>query len=201
MVDETNKEDFEEEEIEHDQYIVFMVNAQEFGLQAMRVREISSMFDIAKVPNTSPYIEGIMNLRGNLVTVINIRKKFGFKIKKYDEDTRIIVVEKDDFPIGIIADSVEEVIKIPDDKRQKIHESVSISKAKEYITGVGVLDKRLIVLLDLDKIILNNDLLKAGEITQLVEETVETVEESRNKRIDNLHHTNTEERKTTRREE
>ena len=80
MVDEIRKEDHEED-IEHDQYVVFFTKSQEFGLQAMRVKEISTMSDIAEVPNAPPYIEGIMNLRGRLVSIINFRKKFGFESK------------------------------------------------------------------------------------------------------------------------
>lgn len=199
MADEVRKEDLEDEEIEQDQYIVFSVKSQEFGFQAMRVREISSMFEIAEVPNAPSFIEGIMNLRGNLVSVINFRKKFGFKTKEHDEDTRIIVVEKDDFPIGIISDSVEEVIKIPDDKVQKLPESVSISVVRKYITGVGMLDKRLIILLDVDKVLTKDELFEAGEMTRIMEKTVETVEETENNKIEDSQQKNIGKRETKRR--
>ena len=86
----------------------------------MRVQEISAMIDITKVPQAPTYIEGILNLRGRLVSVINFRKKFGFEAKKQDEDTRIIIVEHRGFPIGIMVDSVEEVIRIPDENVQKL---------------------------------------------------------------------------------
>src|SRR4051812_44082426 len=92
-VQELPPDDAEAEEIEQDQYLVFTAMGQEFGIQAMRVKEISAMIEITKVPKAPPYIEGILNLRGRLVSVINFRKKFGFEPQKQDEDTRIVIVE------------------------------------------------------------------------------------------------------------
>src|SRR5438067_2091583 len=86
-------DDVEGEGIERDQYLVFTAKDQEFGIQAMRVQEISAMVDVTLVPKAPPYIEGILNLRGRLVSVINFRKKFGFEPRKQDEDTRIVIVD------------------------------------------------------------------------------------------------------------
>ena len=119
------KEDIESEEIEKDQYLVFTSKSQEFGIQAMRVHEISAPLGITKIPNTPAHIEGIMNLRGRLVSVVDFRKKFRFEFKIHDEDTRIVIVECGGYPTGIIVDSVEEVIKIPDEKVQKLPEGVA----------------------------------------------------------------------------
>ncbi len=143
----------EAEEVEHDQYLVFTARDQEFGIQAMRVREISAMVDITMVPKSPSYIEGILNLRGRLVSVINFREKFGFEPRKQDEDTRIIIVEQDGFPIGIMVDSVEEVIRIPDENVQKLPEAAVTSASDEYLRGVGMLENRLIVLLDADRLL------------------------------------------------
>src|SRR5438876_9956514 len=93
------------EGIERDQYLVFTAMSQEYGIQGMRVQEISAMIEITKVPKAPAYIEGILNLRGRLVSIINFRRKFGFEPKSQDEDTRIIIVEHSGFPIGIMVDS------------------------------------------------------------------------------------------------
>src|ERR1700676_5376379 len=93
--------DVEGEGIKQDQTLVFTAREQEFGIQAMRVREISAMVDITMVPKAPAYIEGILNLRGRLVSIINFRKKFGFEPQEQDEDTRIIIVEHEGFPMGI----------------------------------------------------------------------------------------------------
>lgn len=167
MANEIIQENISEEEIERDQYLVFIVKAQEFGVQAMRIQEISAPLPVTKVPNAPPYVEGIMNLRGHLVSVINFRRKFGFETKEYDEDTRIIMVEHSGFPIGIIVDSVEEVIKITDEKVQKLPETTTTLMLEEYITGVGMLEGRLIILLDADNVLTKAEVIKVGELTKI----------------------------------
>lgn len=170
MANEAIKEDIlEAEEIEKDQYLVFTSKSQEFGIQAMRVHEISAPLGITKIPNTPAHIEGIVNLRGRLVSVIDFRKKFRFEVKEHDEDTRVVIVECGGFPTGIIVDSVEEVIKIPDEKVQKLPEGVATSISQEYITGVGMLDNRLVVLLDVDKVLTKAELSELEAATQATE--------------------------------
>lgn len=170
MANEAIKEDIlEAEEIEKDQYLVFTSKSQEFGIQAMRVHEISAPLGITKIPNTPAHIEGIVNLRGRLVSVIDFRKKFRFEVKEHDEDTRVVIVECGGFPTGIIVDSVEEVIKISDEKVQKLPEGVATSISQEYITGVGMLDNRLVVLLDVDKVLTKAELSELEAATQATE--------------------------------
>lgn len=170
MANEAIKEEIlEAEEIEKDQYLVFICKSQEFGIQAMRVHEISAPLGITKIPNTPAHIEGIVNLRGRLVSVIDFRKKFRFEVKEHDEDTRVVIVECGGFPTGIIVDSVEEVIKISDEKVQKLPEGVATSISQEYITGVGMLDNRLVVLLDVDKVLTKAELSELEAATQATE--------------------------------
>lgn len=158
--------ELEPEEIEKDQYLVFNVMTQEYAIQAMKVREISRVLDVTVVPTAPPYIEGILNLRGELATVINFRKKFGLEAKERDEDTRYIILEHGGFPIGVMVDSVAEVIRIPDDKVQKLPEAAATTVSKEYITGVGMMDKRLIVILDAEKLLTKAELVEAEAAMQ-----------------------------------
>ncbi len=179
MANEAIKEEIlEAEEIEKDQYLVFTCKSQEFGIQAMRVHEISAPLGITKIPNTPPHIEGIMNLRGRLVSVVDFRKKFRFEVKPNDEDTRIVIVECGGYPTGIIVDSVEEVIKISDEKVQKLPEGVATAVSQEYITGVGMLDNRLIILLDVDKVLTKAELSELEAARQATEymQTSEKIE-------------------------
>jgi purine-binding chemotaxis protein CheW len=157
-------DDVDGEGIEQDQYLVFTAMGQEFGIQAMRVQEISAMIDITPVPRAPVFIEGILNLRGRLVSVVNFRKKFGFAAAQQDEDTRIIIVEHRNFPIGIMVDSVEEVIRIPDEKVQKLPDTTLTTGSEDYLTGVGLLDKRLIILLGADEFLSKSDLLEADAV-------------------------------------
>jgi len=177
MVSEVVTDEIEEEELEQDQNLVFTVRSQEFGIQAVRVQEISRVLPTTEVPNAPSYIEGIMNLRGRLASVINFRKRLGFEPKEHDEDTRVIMVELDTFPIGIIVDAVEEVIKIPNEKVQKLPETTTTSASKDYMTGVGMLDNRLVILLDVDKVV------ELGEINQMMEKAEEALEPAESKEM------------------
>jgi purine-binding chemotaxis protein CheW len=178
MADEIMREDFDEEELERDQYLVFSVKSQEFGFQAVQVQEITAVLGATEVPNAPPYVEGIVNLRGRLATLISFRKKFGFDTKEYDEDTRVVIVEQRGFPIGILVDSVEEVIKIPDEMVQELPEATGASASEESIMGVGMLDDRLIILLDVDKFLTEAEVLEAGAISQMIEEARQKAEEA-----------------------
>lgn len=155
---ESAQAEFGAEDIEKDQYLVFKITSQEFAIQAARVQEISRVVATTQVPTAPSYIEGILNLRGQLATVINFRRKFGLGQKEVDEDTRIIIVEHGGFPIGILVDSVEEVIRIPDEKVQELPEAAATTVSRDYITGVWMLENRLIVVLDSDKILTKNEL-------------------------------------------
>ncbi|MDD5095881.1 MAG: chemotaxis protein CheW [Dehalococcoidia bacterium] len=174
MIDEAVKDDIEEEDLELDQHLVFKAKSQEFGIQAVRVQEIDRILPITEVPNAPSYIEGIMNLRGRLASVVNFRKKLGFQSREHDEDTRVIVVELGTFPVGIIVDSVEEVIKIPNEKVQKLPESTTTAVSRDYMTGVGMLDDRVVILLDVDKVLSGTELIELGKIDQILKEGEET---------------------------
>ena len=176
MASEIIDEDMNAGEVEQDQYVVFTVKSQEFGFRAIQVREISRVLSTTEVPNAPPYIDGILNLRGELASVINFRKKFGFEPKEQDEDTRIIIVEHGDFPIGIMVDSVEEVLKVPDEMVQKLPESPVTTVTKEVITGVGMLENRLIILLDVDTILTRTELMELDTIKQVLEEAESNAE-------------------------
>ena len=178
MVEKIEKEDIEGEEIEQDQYLVSKVRSQEFGIQAMRVQEISSVLPTTAVPSAPPYIEGILNLRGQLATVINFRKKFGFEGKESDEDTRIVIVEHRGFPIGIIVDSVEEVIKVTEKSLRALPEEVTTKVSEDYITGVAMMEKRIMILLDAEKLLSKMELAETVAAGQAVQEA-EGREESR----------------------
>lgn len=179
MVEEALKEDIDDEEIEQDQYLVFTVKSQEFGVQAMRVQEITDMMDIAEVPTAPEHIKGLLNLRGRLVSVINFRKRFEFETKEHDEDTRIIIMEYSGFPVGIVVDTVEEVIKIPVNKVQQLPPTATTSLQDGYITGIGILDSRLVILLDADKVFTKTDLIRPEALKKAVEDVqvMQTVEQ------------------------
>ncbi len=202
MTNQVIQDDIEAEEVEQDQYLVFTTQSQEFGFQVTQVQEITSVLATTDIPNSPSYVEGIMNLKGQLATVINFRKRLGFEPKEHDEDTRVIVVEQAGFPIGIIVDSVEEVIKIPDDQVHKLPEATSASAAEETVKGVGMLDHRLIILLDMDKLLAETELTDAGTLTSAMDaaQLMETSNEPEGTEMDAAPHPGKKSKQTVKRE-
>jgi len=169
-MDETAVEsEVESEEIEHDQYLIFTIEDQTYGIQAMKVREIDRMANITRIPNSPDYVEGVMNLRGHLTSVINFRKRFGFPPREHAEDTRIVVVEREDQSMGIIADSVQEVMKVPDNLVQAVPESARNTTVEEFITGVGIVEGKLTILLDVDQVLSKSDVRDAANLRSALE--------------------------------
>ena len=109
------------------------------------------MMSITKIPNAPNFIEGVINLRGKIIPIVDLRKRLGFKNQEYDKSTRIIVVELDGLVLGFIVDSVSEVLRIPENTIEPPPSMVAGIES-EYIEGVGKLDDRLLILLELKKI-------------------------------------------------
>jgi len=133
--------------------VSFKIGEEHFAFDIVMVREINRMLDITRVPKAKNFVDGVINLRGRVIPVLNMRKRIGLNHKDYDNDTKIIVIEKGKKTIGFIVDSVSEVLKIP---KSTIEPPPSImgEMDTEYISGVGKLKERLIALIDLDKLIL-----------------------------------------------
>jgi purine-binding chemotaxis protein CheW len=110
------------------------------------------MLQITKVPNSPDFVEGVINLRGRVIPVIDLRRKLGMDRKPHDKNTRIIVVEVDGKTVGFIVDAVNEVLRIPKNITEAPPELVTGINS-EFIKAVGKLDDRLLILLDLEKII------------------------------------------------
>jgi purine-binding chemotaxis protein CheW len=133
------------------QLVTFKLENEEFGVDILKVQEINRMVNITRIPNAPHFVEGVINLRGKVIPIVDLRKKLGFQSKEYDKSTRIIVVELDGLVIGFIVDSVSEVLRIPSNTIEPPPSMVAGIES-EYIEGVGKLDDRLLILLDLKKV-------------------------------------------------
>lgn len=133
------------------QLVTFAISEEEFGIEILRVQEIIRIMPITKVPNSPPAVEGVINLRGRVIPVIDLRKRFGLPARDYDNQTRIIVIEIHGMIIGFVVDGVSEVLRIKADTVEA-PPAVVAGVESEYIKGVGKLDDRLLILLDLDKL-------------------------------------------------
>lgn len=134
------------------QLVSFNLDREEFAIDILAVQEIIRMVNITKVPKSPPFVEGVINLRGNIIPVIDLRKRFGMETREYSKETRIIVVDIDGNTIGLIVDSVSEVLRLPAGTVEPPPSVVSNIES-EYINGVGKLDDRLLILLNLNKIL------------------------------------------------
>jgi purine-binding chemotaxis protein CheW len=134
------------------QIVAFSLGTETYGVDIASVREIIPIQRIVSVPRAPSFIEGIINLRGRVIPVLDLRKHFGFEQKKGDPNQRIVLVEAGSESIGVIVDAVSSVLRIPDDSVEA-PASVIVGPEIEYINGIAKIDKDLVVLLDLTKII------------------------------------------------
>jgi purine-binding chemotaxis protein CheW len=138
---------------EKQQIIIFKLDEKLFGVDIGQIREITRVNEISPVPNAPSYIKGVTNLRGQVTTVIDLRKKLEIQAKEFDKSTRMMVIESKGTPKGMIVDCVAEVTMIP---KADIEETPEITKIMDgtsaYIKGIGKKDNRLIILVDLKKL-------------------------------------------------
>jgi purine-binding chemotaxis protein CheW len=133
------------------QLVSFNLEKEEYGINVLMVREIIRMLNITRVPNTPHYVEGVINLRGKVIPIISLRRKFDLMEAEYDKRTRIMVMEVVGELMGFIVDEVSEVIRISDKEIQPPPPVVSSSIEQECMAGVINQADRLLVLLDLEK--------------------------------------------------
>jgi purine-binding chemotaxis protein CheW len=142
------------------QIVGLRVGPEVFGVPIALVREIVRMPAITAVPNAPTYVEGVINLRGKIISVIDLRKRFGGENLELTKKTRVVVLEIENRTVGLIVDSASEVLKIPPSEIEP-PSSVFPDGEVDYVTGVGKLGGRLIILLDLSKV------LKGAELRHL----------------------------------
>ncbi len=159
----TNLEEQKKETTELLQLVSFTIGSEEFGVDILFVQEINRMIQITKVPNAPSFVDGVINLRGRIIPVIDLRAKLGFDRKEHDNNTRIIVVEVSGKVVGFIVDAVKEVLRIPKSITEAPPELVA-GVNSEFIMAVGKLEDRLITLIDLEKILSNNEKQTLSEV-------------------------------------
>jgi purine-binding chemotaxis protein CheW len=134
------------------QFVSFTLNNEEYAVDILSVQEINRITEITKIPNSPDYVEGVVNLRGKVIPVINLRKKFGFEEKLIDDTSRIIIMDIQGITYGVIVDSVSEVLRVPSSTVEPTPPMSSEANSK-FIKGLAKLDGRLIILIDIDNLI------------------------------------------------
>ena len=134
------------------QYIVFKLNEQLYGISIQNVQIIEKIKPIMRVPKVAACIKGVMNLRGEIIPVVSLREQFKLECKEYTDKTRIIIVKLEDAQVGLIVDEVNEVIEIQS-AQVEVVQNVQGKMKTSYILGVGKVEENIVTLLNLTNII------------------------------------------------
>ncbi len=137
--------------LEMKQYVTFVIAGESYGVPVLKVQEIIGMTQIVPVPNSEEFLKGVINLRGSVVPVVDMRKRFRLEERDYDMFTVIIIVEVKGLLVGMIVDAVSDVADIPASAIQGTpHLSSKIDR--EFISGIGNINDKLAIILDIDRI-------------------------------------------------
>ena len=134
------------------QLVSFNIGSAEFGVDILKVQEINRMVDITKVPQAPSYVGGVINLRGKVIPIVDLRKRFNLEVKEQDKNTRIVVVDIGGTIMGMIVDAVSEVLRLPDNTIEPAPDIVTGINA-QYIKGVAKLEDRRPIFLEFSQVI------------------------------------------------
>lgn len=134
------------------QVVAFKLRDEEYGVSILNVQEIRNLTDITRVPFASDFIKGVINLRGSVLPVIDLKKRLGLAETPYTDDTRIVTVNIDDLHVGMLVDAVTEVLTI-DSKPIDTKKAMNDKSGSRFLSGIGNVDGRLIIMLNLEEII------------------------------------------------
>jgi purine-binding chemotaxis protein CheW len=156
------------QELSEVQLVTFMLGAEEFGVPISQIQEIDRLAKVTKVPKAAPFIEGITNLRGEVIPVLDTRKRFDLESKPSDDRTRIIIVDLGGVKTGLIVDSVREVLNLARKDIAPPPEAIGAGIDQQFISGVGKVDagKRMIVLLDVEKILSHKEQVHLADVAK-----------------------------------
>lgn len=160
---------------EQEQLIVFELAGESYGVDIGAVNTIIRMQEITEIPRSPDFVEGVINLRGSIIPVIDLRKRFGLVIAEETKATRIVVVEAlEDQMIGMVVDAVTETLMLPKDSIEPPSPVVT-GVDSEYVRGVGKLENRLVILLDLDKVLTSKE---ANQLRKMNKQRIEAQSEA-----------------------
>lgn len=134
------------------EYVIFKLNGEHYGIDIKNVENIEKLIPITRVPYTENFVEGVVNLRGVIIPVVDLRRRFGIDSRVLDDESRIIIVNISELKVGMIVDSSSEVLKL---EREDIDAAPSIkgNTGTDYIREIGKNEGRIIMLIDLHKVL------------------------------------------------
>ncbi|WP_340819156.1 chemotaxis protein CheW [Methanolobus sp. WCC4] len=146
------------------QMVICQLSNEEFGIGIYKVKEIIRIPSITKIPQIPDYVVGVINLRGSIIPIVDLAAKFGMIREDRDDESRIVVLEIGDLTAGVIVDSVNEVLNIPGENIEPAPDILVSEITGRYVQGVGKVDERLLILLDIDKIFTDEQKLQLNQI-------------------------------------
>lgn len=158
------KDNHRDLEGELNQLISFMVGDEEYGIEILRVKEIIRSSEITPLPRSPSFVKGIINLRGDVIPIIDLRDKFGLDGSERTAATRVIVVDVDGRLVGMVVDSASQVVRIASDQIAPPPPIIG-GISTEYLKGVAKLNDRLVILLNIDKILSSDERIDLDKIT------------------------------------
>jgi purine-binding chemotaxis protein CheW len=147
----------EDEDTLKDRYLTFHLNGENYGIEIEHVTEIVGIQKITAVPDLPPFIKGVINLRGQVIPVMDIRLRFKMEPREYDERTCVIVVQLNEVSVGLVVDTVQEVRDIPEEAVSPPPQ-VANGKSSRYILGMGKVEDQVNILLDVNKLLFEEEL-------------------------------------------
>jgi purine-binding chemotaxis protein CheW len=149
------------------QLVIFQLSNEEFGTSISNVKEIIRIPDITKIPHVPDYVEGIINLRSKIIPIINLATRFGLAREEINNQSRIVVVEIEGILAGIVVDAVTEVLQISTENIESAPEMITSKISEKYIEGVGKLNDRLLILLDINQILTDDQKVHIGQLENI----------------------------------
>lgn len=162
------EEGFENEDTLEGKFLTFSIGSEEYGIPIRYVIEIIGIQDITELPQSPIYVKGVINLRGKVIPVIDVRLRFAMNEREYDERTCIVVVSIEETVVGLIVDQVSEVMEIPDSEIEP-PPSMNRDESSRYIEGLGKTENKVKILLNVQKLLFREELEKLETLTQQAE--------------------------------
>ena len=148
------------------EFLTFTLGDEEYGVEILKVQEIRSYEEPTTIANAPPFIKGVVNLRGVIVPIVDMRIKFGLGSSEYNQFTVVIILNVAQRVVGMVVDSVSDVIQLSGEQIREAPQ-FGASLDTEYITGLGTVDERMLILMDIEKLMTSNDMaLTNGAVRQ-----------------------------------
>lgn len=133
------------------EYLTFVLGGEEYGIEILKVQEIRGYDTVTKIANTPSFIKGVVNLRGRIVPIVDLRIKFNLENKEYDEFTVVIILNLRGRVVGIVVDGVSDVLDLPSESIREVPDLVS-NIDTQYLLGLGSVEERMLILIDIEKL-------------------------------------------------